>query len=157
EQWKSSSHSRRRERTPEEEEGGTGEKRRKKGGKRRKKDKHSKSHYDNEEGEADMMNEPEMEDEDVDNYIEPQTMGNDDAEGNAQDLLAAAGLEDSDAEDDMAAPSSNIARRRQALSESDDDEPIMRQSSPIRENSADMELSDGEIREPKTNGDDGSD
>ncbi|MED6194834.1 Protein CTR9 [Stylosanthes scabra] len=153
EQWKSSSHSKRRERTPEEEEGGTGEKRRKKGGKRRRKDKHSRSRYDNEEGEVDM-NEPEMEDEDVDNYRAPQTMENDDAEENPQDLLAAAGLEDSDAEDDMAAPSSNIARRRQALSESDDDEPIMRQPSPVRENSADMELSDGEIREPKANGDD---
>ena len=44
------------------------------------------------------------------------------------------------------------------LSESDDDEPlIQRQSSPARENSADMQLSDGEIRDgDKTNGDDGS-
>lgn len=57
-----------------------------------------------------------------------------------------------------AAPSSNIARRRQALSESDDDEPLQRQSSPVRENSVDMQLSDGEIRdEDKTNGDDASD
>ncbi|KAH1209488.1 Protein CTR9 [Glycine max] len=58
-----------------------------------------------------------------------------------------------------AAPSSSIARRRQALSESDDDEPLLqRQSSPVRQNSADMQLSDGEIRDgDKTNGDDGND
>lgn len=58
-----------------------------------------------------------------------------------------------------AAPSSTIARRRQALSESDDDEPLQRQSSPIRENSADMQESDGEIRDggDKTNGGDTSD
>ncbi|KAG4956925.1 hypothetical protein JHK85_043305 [Glycine max] len=59
----------------------------------------------------------------------------------------------------QAAPSSSIARRRQALSESDDDEPLLqRQSSPVRQNSADMQLSDGEIRDgDKTNGDDGND
>ena len=48
-----------------------------------------------------MMNEQEMEDEDADNFREPETLGNDDAEENAQGLLAAAGLEDSDAEDEM--------------------------------------------------------
>lgn len=54
-------------------------------------------------------------------------------------------------------PSSTIARRRQALSESDDDEPLQRQSSPVRENSDDMQESDGEIRDrDKTNGDDAS-
>lgn len=57
-----------------------------------------------------------------------------------------------------AAPSSTISRRRQALSESEDDEPFQRQSSPVRENSADMQESDGEIRDgDKTNGDDASD
>jgi RNA polymerase-associated protein CTR9 len=57
-----------------------------------------------------------------------------------------------------AGPSSTISRRRQALSESDDDEPIMKQSSPVRENSVDMEESDGEIRGgEKTHGDDASD
>ncbi|KAL2327259.1 hypothetical protein Fmac_020686 [Flemingia macrophylla] len=159
EQWKSSTHSKRRERS-DDEEGGTGEKKRRKGGKRRKKDKHSKSRYDNEEPETDMMDEQEMEDEEADiNYRdEPQTQMNDDAEENAQGLLAAAGLEDSDAEDETAAPSSSIARRRQALSESDDDEPLQRQTSPVRENSADMQLSEGEIRDgDKTNGDDVSD
>ncbi|XP_061352499.1 protein CTR9 homolog isoform X1 [Gastrolobium bilobum] len=159
EQWKSSTHSKRRERS-DDEEGGTGEKRRRKGGKRRKKDKHSKSRYDAEEAEADMMDEQEMEDEDADinDREEPQTLMNDNAEENAQGLLAAAGLEDSDADDDTAAPSSTIARRRQALSESDDDEPLLRQSSPVRENSDDMQESDGEIRDgDKTNGGDASD
>lgn len=48
-----------------------------------------------------MMDEHEMEDEDADmNYREPQTLMNADTEENAQDLLAAAGLEDSDAEDE---------------------------------------------------------
>ncbi|CAJ1975761.1 unnamed protein product [Sphenostylis stenocarpa] len=159
EQWKSSTHSKRRERS-DDEEGGTGEKKKRKSGKKRKKDKHSKSRYDTEEPETDMMDEQEMEDEEADvNYREePQTLMNDDGEENAQGLLAAAGLEDSDADEDMAAPSSSVARRRQALSESDDDEPLQRQSSPVRENSADMQESDGEIREvDKTNGDDASD
>lgn len=37
-------------------------------------------------------------------------------------------------------------RKRRAWSESEDDEPVMRQpeSSPIRENSADMQVSDGD-------------
>ncbi|KAK7354605.1 hypothetical protein VNO80_20070 [Phaseolus coccineus] len=154
EQWKSNTHSKRRERS-DDEEGGTGEKKKRKSGKKRKKDKHSKSRYDTEEPETDMMDEQEMEDEETDVYREePQTHG----EENAQGRLAAAGLEDSDADEEMAAPSSSIARRRQALSESDDDEPLRRQSSPVRENSGDMQESDGEIRDvDKTNGDDGSD
>ncbi|KAI4344590.1 hypothetical protein L6164_011798 [Bauhinia variegata] len=73
-------------------------------------------------------------------------------------LLAAAGLEDSDADDEPAAPSSAASRRRQALSESDDDEPLERFSSPVRENSADLQESDVEIRDKgKTNRDDGID
>lgn len=49
-----------------------------------------------------MMDEQEMEDEEADiNYREePQTQMNDDAEENAQGLLAAAGLEDSDADEE---------------------------------------------------------
>ncbi|ESW10664.1 hypothetical protein PHAVU_009G228100 [Phaseolus vulgaris] len=154
EQWKSNSHSKRRERS-DDEEGGTGEKKKRKSGKKRKKDKHSKSRYDTEEPEADMMDEQEMEDEEGDVYREePQTHG----EENAHGLLAAAGLEDSDADEEMGAPSSSIARRRQALSESEDDEPLRRQSSPVRENSGEMQESDGEIRDlDKTNGDDGTD
>ncbi|KOM39935.1 hypothetical protein LR48_Vigan04g013300 [Vigna angularis] len=158
EQWKSSTHSKRRERS-DDEEGGTGEKKKRKSGKKRKKDKHSKSRYDTEEPETDMMDEQEMEEEEADVYREePQTVMNDEEEENAQGLLAAAGLEDSDADEEMAAPSSSIARRRQALSESDDDEPLQRQSSPARENSGDMQESDGEIRDvDKTHADDGSD
>ena len=57
-----------------------------------------------------------------------------------------------------AEPSSTLMRRRRALSESGDDEPIIRHSSPIRENSADLQESDGEIRDrDKTNGDDALD
>lgn len=56
-----------------------------------------------------------------------------------------------------AGPSSTISRRRQALSESEDEEPIIRQSSPVRENSVDMQESDGEIREEKTYEDEASD
>ncbi|QCE13561.1 RNA polymerase-associated protein CTR9 [Vigna unguiculata] len=158
EQWKSSTHSKRRERS-DDEEAGTGEKKKRKSGKKRKKDKHSRSRYDTEEPEADMMDEQEMDEEEADAYREEPPSVMNDEEENAQGLLAAAGLEDSDAEEEMAAaPSSSIARRRQALSESDDDEPLQRQSSPARENSVDMQESDGEIRDVhKTHADDGSD
>ncbi|GLT98776.1 hypothetical protein SLE2022_162590 [Rubroshorea leprosula] len=154
EQWRSNAPSKRRERSEmDEEDGGHGEKRRRKGGKRRKKDKNSRSRYDREEEENDMGDyHEELEDEDADtNYRESMSQLNDqddDAGGNAQDILAAAGLEDSDAEDEPAPASA--ARRRQALSESDDDEePVKRgaNNSPVRENSAEMQLSDGEIRE----------
>eukprot|EP00257_Ricinus_communis_P015120 XP_015572970.1 protein CTR9 homolog [Ricinus communis] len=153
EQWKTSTPgSKRRDRSEvDEEEGGHSEKRRRKGGKRRKKEKSSKSRYEIEEGEADMMDDrEELEDEDANvNYGEHKNRldnQDEDAEENAQDLLAAAGLEDSDAED--AAPSST-ARRRRALSESDDDEVLdsKLQSSPVRGNSAELQESDGEIRE----------
>lgn len=107
EQWRSSAPaSKRRERPENDDEGGHSEKRRRKGGKRRKKDKSSRSHYETEEAEADMMDyheEPEDEDANM-NYREPidqmDDQGND-VDENAHDLLAAAGLEDSDVEDDM--------------------------------------------------------
>nr|XP_009596804.1 protein CTR9 homolog isoform X1 [Nicotiana tomentosiformis] len=133
EQWKSSTPASKRKDRPqtEDDEGGHGEKRRKKGGKRRKRDK--KSHYESEEAEAEMDDQEEMDDGDLHrNYEEPYypTIDHDDqAEDNPQELLAAAGLEDSDAEDDTAAPSANASRRRQALSESDEDEPLRRQGS----------------------------
>ncbi|KAK9275357.1 hypothetical protein L1049_022621 [Liquidambar formosana] len=155
EQWKSSGPaSKRKERSQiDDDEGGHGEKRKRKGGKRRKKDKNSKSRYETEEAEADMMDDQEeMEDDHANmSYREPANQMNDqddDGEENAQDLLAAAGLEDSDAEDDMTAPSSTTTRRRRAWSESDDDEPLGRQpeSSPIRENSAELQESDREVR-----------
>ncbi|KAJ9168031.1 hypothetical protein P3X46_019607 [Hevea brasiliensis] len=155
EQWKSSTPaSKRRDRSEiDDDEGGHSEKRRRKGGKKRRKDKSSKSHYEMEENEADMMDDhEELEDEDANiNYREHRSQGNDydeNAEENAQELLAAAGLEDSDAEDEAPAPSST-SRRRRAWSESDDDEALERkpQSSPVRENSAELQESDGEIRE----------
>ncbi|KAH0970786.1 hypothetical protein GBA52_022942 [Prunus armeniaca] len=159
EQWKSSTPgSKRRERSEmDDEEGGNSEKRRRKGGKRRKKDKFSRSRYDTLEAEADMMeDQEELEDEDANtNYREPTgQMNEQDDEENVQDPLAAAGLEDSDAEDE-AAPSTTTLRRRRAWSESDDDEQQERQpaSSPVRENSAELQ-SDGEGREggDKVNG-----
>ncbi|KAK3034481.1 hypothetical protein RJ639_032470 [Escallonia herrerae] len=94
----------------------------------------------------------EMEDEDASmTYRESydQIHDHDDqVDDNPQDLLAAAGLEDSDAEDDTLAPSSITNRRRRQLSESDDDddEHLQRQpeSSPAGENSVDMQESDGD-------------
>ncbi|GKV17906.1 hypothetical protein SLEP1_g28360 [Rubroshorea leprosula] len=151
EQWRSSAPSKRRERSEmDEEEGGHGEKRRRKGGKKRRKDKSSRSHYDREEEENDMAGDhEELEDEDADtNFGESMNQLKDqdgDAGENAQVVLAAAGLEDSDAEDEPA-PSA-AARRRQALSESDDDEEPVKTDADSRENSAEMQLSDGEIRE----------
>lgn len=155
EQWKSStSASKRRDRADiDDGEGGHGEKRRRKGGKRRKKEKSSRSRYEMEE--ADMMDdhdEPEDDDANV-NFREPGYQMNDqddNAEENAQDVLAAAGLEDSDADDDAAAPSS-AGRRKRAWSESDEDEISERkpQSSLLRENSADLQDSDGEFREKR--------
>nr|GMD52672.1 protein CTR9 homolog [Ipomoea batatas] len=53
----------------------------------------------------------------------------DQAENNPQDLLAAAGLEDSDAEDDGPEPPSNANRRRHAWSSDEEDEPLQRQGS----------------------------
>ena len=105
EQWKSStSASKRRDRADiDDGEGGHGEKRRRKGGKRRKKEKSSRSRYEMED--PDMMDdhdEPEDDDANV-NFREPGYQMNDqedNAEENAQDVLAAAGLEDSDADDD---------------------------------------------------------
>ncbi|CAN0839355.1 Protein CTR9 homolog [Linum grandiflorum] len=146
-QWKSSSAVKRKDRLDiidDEEVGQSGVgRRRKKGGKRRKKEKSSKSQYDKEEGEADMDDheEGEMHDSygqnrnDADDAIE---QGED--QDQDQDLLAAAGLEDSDADDEEAAAAATAARRRRALSESEEDEPA-----PVREDSNDMQLSDGEV------------
>ncbi|KAB5552511.1 hypothetical protein DKX38_009822 [Salix brachista] len=153
EQWKSStSASKRRDRADiDDGEGGQGEKRRRKGGKRRKKEKSSRSRYEMED--PDMMDdhdEPEDDDANV-NFREPGYQMNDqedNAEENAQDVLAAAGLEDSDADDDAAAPSS-AGRRKRAWSESDEDEISERKQQPslLRENSADLQDSDGEFRD----------
>ncbi|KAG0490123.1 hypothetical protein HPP92_006986 [Vanilla planifolia] len=98
EQWKNYSNTpvgKRKERSHvEDEEGGSGERRRKKGGKRRRKDKR-KNFYENEEGFIDDEQE-EMEEEDA-----KQLSGQEEETDRAHDHLAAAGLEDSDVEDDM--------------------------------------------------------
>ncbi|XP_068663134.1 protein CTR9 homolog [Aristolochia californica] len=134
EQWKSS----KRKVDVEDEDGVHSEKKRRKGGKRRKKDRSSKTDYDMEEADADIMGDhDEMED----------AKGHEDEVAeNAQDLLVAAGLEDSDAEDELA-PSAAVNRRRQAWSESDDDEPSERPPKSDRGNSPEFEESDGETRD----------
>lgn len=106
EQWKSNtSVSKRKERSHiDDDEGGHGERGRRKGGKRRRKEK--KSRYEAEEAEAHMSDDREdMEDDTTNmNYREPSSQMNDqddNGEQTAQDLLAAAGLEDSDADDDV--------------------------------------------------------
>ncbi|KAJ0970982.1 hypothetical protein J5N97_018941 [Dioscorea zingiberensis] len=116
--WKSSSNNtgnKRRERAlGDDEEGGNGDrKRRRGGGKRRKKDKKSSRYEYEEDGE--MEDEPEKEEEE-DTHVNGR---DDDGAVRTQDHLMAAGLEDSDAEDDMAAPSN---RKRRAWSSDDDND-----------------------------------
>ncbi|KAL2945136.1 Protein CTR9-like protein [Bienertia sinuspersici] len=137
EQLKSSSQpSKRKERAQsEDEEGEHSEKRRRKGGKKKKREKSEKSHYD--EVEPDRVRYQEDMDGPHSDYGEPTNqlnMAYDDGEDNAQDPLAAVGLEDSDAEDELGAPIP-ASRRRQAWAESDEDEPVYRQedSSPLGE------------------------
>lgn len=118
EQWKTSSNTpgKRKDRSKHEDEDGGGEKRRRKGGKRRK-DQKTKMQYGEEE-EDEYRNEPE------DDYANiTRDTGGDKLEKAPDHLLVAAGLEDSDAEDDMV-PQSAIERKRRAWSESDEDEPV---------------------------------
>ncbi|KAL2483196.1 Protein CTR9-like protein [Forsythia ovata] len=120
EQWKSSiSASKRKSKPQTEDESGQGEKRKRKRGKRKKE---KNTCHELEEAESALEVQEEMEYEDTNknyqmNDIEDQVENN-------PESLAAAGLEDSDAEDNAAAPSSNANRRRRALSESDEDEPL---------------------------------
>ncbi|RRT66964.1 hypothetical protein B296_00032064 [Ensete ventricosum] len=119
EQWKHSSNTagKRRERSQVEDEEG-GDRRRRRGGKRRRKEKKMKTRY---EEEADMEDEHEDLEEDTNAMNEYE----DDGAEKAQNDLIAAGLEDSDAEDDLGAQSTAINRKRRAWSESDeDDEPF---------------------------------
>ncbi|KAK4432827.1 protein CTR9 [Sesamum alatum] len=146
EQWKSSSSGKRKDKPQtEDDEGGVSERRRRRGGKRRKKDKRSR--YESEEAEAEGEDQEEAEYDDTNmGYREQYNDANDneDKEGDIpQDVLAATGLEDSDAEDNAAAPS-NANRRRRAWSESDEDEePFQRQ--PEADHGTDMQQeSDGE-------------
>ncbi|KAK4391860.1 protein CTR9 [Sesamum angolense] len=148
EQWKSSSSASKRKDKPqtEDEEGGASEKRRRKGGKRRKKDKRSRYESEEAEAEAEADDQEEMEYDDANmGYREQYNDANDneDKDGDIpQDVLAATGLEDSDAEDNAAAPT-NTNRRRRAWSESDEDEePLQRQSE--ADHVTDMQVSDRE-------------
>ncbi|KAK8462113.1 hypothetical protein SEVIR_1G148500v4 [Setaria viridis] len=123
EQWKTSSHTpgKRKDRSKNEDEEGVSEKRRRRGNKRRK-DHKTKMQY-GEEGEDEYRDEPEGED-DYANLLRDND--GDNSERAPDHLLAAAGLEDSDAEDDMGHPQSAIERKRRAWSESEDDEPVQR-------------------------------
>uniref|UniRef100_A0A0D3GQX3 Uncharacterized protein n=1 Tax=Oryza barthii TaxID=65489 RepID=A0A0D3GQX3_9ORYZ len=137
EQWKTSSNTpgKRKDRSKHEDEEGGSEKRRKKGGRRRK-DQKTKAHYGEEE-EDEYRDEPEAED-DYANTARSNDGG--DSEKAPGHLLAAAGLEDSDAEeDDMGHPQSAIERKRRAWSESEDDEPVQR---PVQPSAGENDLSD---------------
>ncbi|PVH66334.1 hypothetical protein PAHAL_1G211100 [Panicum hallii] len=122
EQWKTSSHipGKRKDRSKNEDEEGGSEKRRRKGNKRRK-DQKTKTQYGEDE-EDEYRDEPEAEDD----YANLSRDDGDNSERAPDHLLAAAGLEDSDAEDDMGHPQSAIERKRRAWSESEDDEPVQR-------------------------------
>ncbi|XP_021750245.1 protein CTR9 homolog [Chenopodium quinoa] len=157
EQLKSSSQpSKRKERAQsEDEEGEHSEKKRRKGGKKKRRDKSEKSHYETEEVEADRMEFQEDMDEHHNDYEEPTNQLDtvyDDEEDMAQDPLAAVGLEDSDVEDDMGAPTT-ASRRRQAWAESDEDEPVYRHedSSPLGENTRQHETGTVRDDENETN------
>ncbi|KAJ0676745.1 putative RNA polymerase-associated protein Ctr9 [Helianthus debilis subsp. tardiflorus] len=140
EHWKSSGSKRKDRGQSGDEEGGQGERRRRKGSsKKRKRDKKTETHMDDQD---------EYDDDNANtNYYEPENQVNNQVnndEDDPQDLLAAAGLEDSDADDDPGAPSAG--RRIRGWSESEEDEPEKRppNSSPVRDNSVDMQLSDGD-------------
>ncbi|KAJ0723990.1 putative RNA polymerase-associated protein Ctr9 [Helianthus annuus] len=140
EHWKSSGSKRKDRGQSGDEEGGQGERRRRKGSsKKRKRDKKTETHMDDQD---------EYDDDNTNtNYYEPENQVNNQVnndEDDPQDLLAAAGLEDSDADDDPGAPSAG--RRIRGWSESEEDEPEKRppNSSPVRDNSVDMQLSDGD-------------
>uniref|UniRef100_M4D9K2 Uncharacterized protein n=1 Tax=Brassica campestris TaxID=3711 RepID=M4D9K2_BRACM len=186
EQWKSNTHgSKRKDRAEDDDgEGRPSERKRKKGGKRRKKDKSSRArHYEDDDEEAPTMDDHnEVEDEDANtNYNREEE--NQEAEepvddDDAHDLLAAAGLEDPDADDDdgvMTMPvlffgwnqrqcfdvgfawvqvPASVARRRRALSSSDEEGELMESkpnSSPQKENSPGRQESNVEEEEEDAN------
>ncbi|CAH9084050.1 unnamed protein product [Cuscuta europaea] len=136
EQWKSStSASKRKDRSHTgDDNGGNGDRRRKKGGgKRRKRD--NKSRYDSEGA---VMDDQYMDEDANMNYKDQDDHAD---ENNPQDLLAAAGLEDSDADNDYASePPSNVKRRGHEWSESEEeDEPLQKQDDIERRDSDDGE------------------
>lgn len=102
----SSQPSKRKERAQsEDEEGEHSEKKRRKGGKKKRRDKSEKLHYETEELEANRVEFQEDMDEPHNDYGEPTNQFNaeayDNGEDHALDPLAAVGLEDSDAEEEM--------------------------------------------------------
>nr|CAB3449738.1 unnamed protein product [Digitaria exilis] len=126
EQWKTSTHTpgKRKDRSKNEDEDGGSEKRRK--GTKRKKDQKTNMQY-GEEDENEYRDEPEAEDD----YANLSRDNDGDNSERAPDhILAAAGLEDSDAEDDMGHPQSALERKRRAWSESEDEEPVQRPADP---------------------------
>ncbi|KAK1304390.1 hypothetical protein QJS10_CPB11g01070 [Acorus calamus] len=140
EQWKSTNGGKRKDRShADDDEGGHSERRRRKGGKRRR-----KSRKDRYEEEPEYGHE-EMDDRDANPVEDRENDGADDA----QDILQAAGLEDSDADDDAAGGLSAIDRRRRAWSESDEDETAERPESPMggEKGNSDENQESGEGRE----------
>ncbi|WOK96671.1 hypothetical protein Cni_G05378 [Canna indica] len=135
----------RRERPQGEEEEGGDRKRRRGGGggKRRRKEKKTKTRF-----------EEEMEDEHEDMEEDRNALNDDDDDGaeKPQNDLVAAGLEDSDAEDDLG---SAINRKRRAWSESDDDdEPSDKlHSRTTGQNLAEMDEEPDEIKAKGDHGD----
>ncbi|XP_051148255.1 protein CTR9 homolog [Andrographis paniculata] len=138
EQWKSSSSSKRK--VTEDEEGGHSEKRRRRGGgKRRRKDKRSR--YESEEAEADVEDQEDIEYENTNREQDDHVDHQEKEEDKPQDLLAEAGLEDSDADDDVGA-TSNVHRRKAAWSESEEDEAPVQKQQPEPPQNSDMEESE---------------
>ncbi|KAI3443570.1 hypothetical protein Pfo_000235 [Paulownia fortunei] len=145
EQWKrNTSASKRKDRRQSEDEE-HGEKRRRRGGKWKKKDK--KSRYESVEAEAEVEDREEVGYKDTNLSHREQCNPPDDIENKLedipQDLFAAAGLEDSDAEDNAAAPSNMKRRWAWSVSDDDDDEPLQGQPEP--DHITDMQESNEEV------------
>ncbi|ONK66618.1 uncharacterized protein A4U43_C06F10230 [Asparagus officinalis] len=147
EQWKSVSipSTKRKERTQgEDDESGDGGRRRKKGGKRRRKEKKSKTRFEQEQEEE----EAEMEDEheEVDGEDVNPMNDQEDEEDRTRDNFVAAGLKDSDAEEDVGAPSN---RKRRAWSESDEEDDHPSEPNPNSSSGRDRENSSGSDEEAR--------
>ncbi|ONK66617.1 uncharacterized protein A4U43_C06F10220 [Asparagus officinalis] len=139
EQWKSVSipSTKRKERTQgEDDESGDGGRRRKKGGKRRRKEKKSKTRFEQEQEEE----EAEMEDE------QEEMNDQEDEEDRTRDNFVAAGLKDSDAEEDVGAPSN---RKRRVWSESDEEDDHPSEPNPNSSSGRDRENSLGSDEEAR--------
>lgn len=110
------------------EDAGASEKKEKKEKKKRKREKKQKGQSDDREQEAGDEGNFTQEPEDEGNFMQDSS---DDEKDGTQNVLAAAGLEDTDDEDDMVAedtPSGKKARKRQALSDSDQEDAVVAKS-----------------------------